>query len=61
MKRKEIILFHIIGLILGFILLYIGCYMMAFLQVIFDAAFAFNPYLTIFLFICFMGYLFMKI
>ena len=52
---------NIIGLILGFILLYIGCYMMAFLQVIFDAAFAFNPYLTIFLFICFMGYLFMKI
>lgn len=61
MSRKEIILFHIIGLILGFILLYIGCYLLGFLQVIFEAMFTFNPYITTILVIIFLGSLFMKI
>ena len=61
MSRKEIIFFHIIGLILGFILLYIGCYILSFIEVIFDAMFTFNPYITTILVITFIGLLFTKI
>lgn len=61
MSKKEIILFNIIGIILGLVAISIGCYVMSFIEVIFNAMFTFNPYITTILVITFIGLLFKKI